>query len=165
MPGPLGRNPQVVSRIAIAGGRVEVPRAGTSSDRTRAHRGMCRAVPKRGRWTVIGYTTTGDTTLGERGPPLPWREPSGEGGPGDRLAVLEQSGAVAVAGDQAYLGQADGESTSSASPNRWARALARSGPRPLPASVKYWAAAACHRGTKCCWPAGTAGPGGTQCAR
>jgi hypothetical protein len=37
-------------------------RTRTSSDPTTAGSGMCRMAPKRRRRTVIGYTTTGDTT-------------------------------------------------------------------------------------------------------
>jgi hypothetical protein len=56
------RNPQATGRIALAGSLVGARRAGTSVDRATTRGGTYRTAPKRRRRTVIGYTTTGDTT-------------------------------------------------------------------------------------------------------
>lgn len=48
--------------MALARGPVETRRAGTSGYRTTAGSSTYQTAPKRKRWTVIGYTTTGDAT-------------------------------------------------------------------------------------------------------
>ncbi|NNN36168.1 ATP-binding protein [Streptomyces sp. S3(2020)] len=55
-------NPRLRPQIALIGGPVEARRTGTSGDRTTAGSGTNRTAPKRRRRTVIGCTTTGDTT-------------------------------------------------------------------------------------------------------